>query len=270
MDTPDASEERAPDDPAAPASGRRRALRLAGRAIAVLVALTLAVAAGLSLWLWLALRASLPTLDGTIDLAGLSAPVRVERDALGVPLIRGSGRLDVARATGFVHAQERFFQMDLLRRSAAGELAEIIGPAALERDSQVRVHRFRSVAARVAAAAPLDSRALAEAYAEGVNAGLAALRRPPFEYLALRARPVPWRPEDSALVLLAMFLQLHDDEGLRERTLGVMHETLPPPLFDFLAPRGTEWDAPLVGGPLDVAPLPGPQVVDLRPNQGVT
>src|SRR5262245_63149791 len=117
MDTPDASEERAPDDPAAPASGRRRALRLAGRAIAVLVALTLAVAAVLSLWLWLALRASLPTLDGTIDLAGLSAPVRVERDALGVPLLRGATRLDVARGTGFEP------RVDRLRQTATGPRA---------------------------------------------------------------------------------------------------------------------------------------------------
>src|SRR5262245_10400028 len=271
---PRSGQETAAAEPPAPAGvagprPRRGLGRLIGRVLLGLLAAVIVIAAAAGLWLWTSLRGSLPLLEGELPLAGLSAPVRIERDALGVPLIRGSGRLDVARATGFVHAQERFFQMDLLRRSAAGELAEIIGPAALERDRQVRVHRFRSVAARVAAAAPPDSRALAEAYAEGVNAGLAALRRPPFEYLALRARPVPWRPEDSALVLLAMFLQLHDDEGLRERTLGVMHETLPPPLFDFLAPRGTEWDAPLVGGPLDVAPLPGPQVVDLRPNQGV-
>src|SRR5262245_30225886 len=246
MDTPDASEERAPDDPAAPASGRRRALRLAGRAIAVLVALTLAVAAGLSLWLWLALRASLPTLDGTIDLAGLSAPVRVERDALGVPLLRGATRLDVARATGFVHAQDRFFQMDLMRRSAAGELAALVGPALVDDDRGVRVHRFRARAAQVLAAASPESRALVEAYTEGVNAGLASLRRPPFEYLALRVKPAPWSADDTVLVLLAMFLQLQDDAGRRERTLGVMNDTLPPALFDFLAARGSEWDAPLV------------------------
>ena len=60
-----------------------------------------------------------------------AGPVRVERDARGVPVVRGSSRLDVARATGFLHAQERFFQMDLLRRSAAGELAEIFAESAL-------------------------------------------------------------------------------------------------------------------------------------------
>ena len=62
-------------------------------------------------------------------MAGLGAPVRIERDALGVPVVRGGSRLDVARATGFLHAQDRFFQMDLLRRSAAGELAALVGAA---------------------------------------------------------------------------------------------------------------------------------------------
>jgi penicillin amidase len=133
----------------------------------------------------------------------------------------------------------------------------------------VRLHRFRARATRVLATATPDSRALVEAYTGGVNDGLASLRRAPFEYLALRGRPEPWRAEDTVLVLLAMFLQLHDDEGRRERTLGVMSDILPPALFDFLAPRGTEWDAPLTCGALAIAPLPGAEVYDLRPREGV-
>jgi len=250
-------------------SGWRRALRILGRAALVLVAVALVAAVAASLWLWRALRGSLPALDGSIDVPGLAAPVLVERDALGVPLLRGAGRLDIARATGFVHAQDRFFQMDLMRRSAAGELAALVGPAVLEQDRRVRVHRFRSRAGRVLAAAAPDSRALVEAYTEGVNAGLASLRRPPFEYLALRAAPAAWRGDDTVLVLLAMFLLLHDDGGRREITLGVMHDTLPQALFDSLAPRGTEWDAPLVGPALAMAPLPGPEVFDLRAHEGV-
>jgi len=100
----------------------RRVLRWGG---ILLGALALAAAAGL----W-ALRASLAQLDGARALPGLSAPLTVQRDARGVPAIRGASRLDVARGLGFVHAQERFFQMDLGRRLAAGELAELLGPAA--------------------------------------------------------------------------------------------------------------------------------------------
>jgi len=268
METP-ATGPSTPPASAAAAPRRHRVLRNVARATVVVSVVAFVAAVAASLWLWLALRDSLPALDGTIDVAGLAAPVRIERDALGVPLLRGASRLDIARATGFVHAQDRYFQMDLMRRSAAGELAALIGPALLEEDRRVRVHRFRAVAARVLATAAPDSRALVEAYTEGVNAGLASLRRPPFEYLALRAQPAPWRGDDTVLVLLAMFLQLHDDGGRREITLGVMHDTLPPALFEFLAPRGTEWDAPMVGPALAMAPMPGPDVVDLRARAGV-
>ncbi len=87
--------------------------------------LLLAVAAA-----WLALRASLPDIDGELHLAGLSAPVTIERDAAGVPVIHGATREDVARATGYAHAQDRWFQMDLLRRTSAGELSELAGARA--------------------------------------------------------------------------------------------------------------------------------------------
>jgi penicillin amidase len=214
--------------------------------------------------LWLALRGSLPQLDGAAKLAGLHAPVVVRRDALGVPTVQGQDRLDVARATGFLHAQDRFFQMDLLRRKAAGELAELVGPDAARMDRRIRVHRFRSVAERALAASTPEGRALLEAYAAGVNAGLRELRVRPFEYLVLRSDPAPWRPEDPILVLLAMFIELQDEEGQLESTLGVLRDTLPPALFDFLAPLGTAWDAPLAGGPVTQPPVPGPEVLDLR------
>ena len=83
------------------------------------VALAVAVVAGL--WFFLQLRSSRPLLAGEAQVRGLSESVAIERDNLGVPTIRGAGRVDVARALGWVHAQERFFQMDLLRRRAAGE-----------------------------------------------------------------------------------------------------------------------------------------------------
>jgi len=146
--------------------------RWAARAALALALLALLVAvAG-----WLYLRASLAQLDGERQAPLLSGPVRVERDAWGVPLISGAERLDLAWATGFVHAQERFFQMDLLRRTAAGELAELFGPDAIDLDKEHRIHRFR---ARVDA--DLDAivgahRPQMQAYVDGVNAGLADLK----------------------------------------------------------------------------------------------
>src|SRR5579859_1004835 len=140
----------------------------------VLLAL-LAGAAG-----WFFVHGSLARLDGQSTGKGLSAQVTVTRDALGVPAITGQTRADVAFATGFLHAQERFFQMDLLRRVAAGELAELVGPPALPVDRQHRFYRFRSRAEAAYKASSPEDRQLFDRYADGVNAGLVALTtRPP-------------------------------------------------------------------------------------------
>jgi penicillin amidase len=234
------------------------------RAGAVLVAALVLAGSGSAVYLRQRLRASLPQLDGQRTLPGLGAPVRIERDALGVPVVRGQSRADVARATGFLHAQERFFQMDLLRRRAAGELSELVGPAALAADREVRVLRLRDVAERAVRALPADERALLAAYREGVAAGLAALGAPPPEYLLLRSHPVPWREEDSLLCALAMFLTLQGDQRGLESGMGLMRDLLPAALFDFLTPPGTEWDAPDEGEPFVQPKPPGPDVIDLR------
>src|SRR5580700_3883981 len=89
---------------------------------ALLLLLVLAVLGG-----YLLLRASLPQLEGTLTTAGLGAPVTISRDARGVPTLVAHSRSDLAFATGFVHAQDRFFEMDLERRLAGGELAELFG-----------------------------------------------------------------------------------------------------------------------------------------------
>ncbi|HEV8199389.1 MAG TPA: penicillin acylase family protein, partial [Candidatus Polarisedimenticolia bacterium] len=148
-------------------------------------------------------------------------------------------------------------------------LAELIGPALLDADKGVRRNRFRAFAERALADTPPGDRALLEAYAAGVNAGLAALRQPPFEYLMLRSKPAPWRPEDTFLVVDAMFLRLQDDTGRREATLAVMHDTLPAPAFAFLSPRGTEWDAPIEGEALASPPVPGADDFSLEPQEGI-
>jgi penicillin amidase len=224
------------------------------------VVILLAGAVG-ALWLRSQLLASLPSLDGEIVLPGLSEPVVVERDDLGVPTLRAASRVDLARALGFTHAQERFFQMDLLRRLSAGELSEIMGSAGLDWDRSIRVHRFRDVARRAVGEPAPD---VLQAYAEGVNRGLEALGAEPFEYLALRTEPAPWRPEDVVLVGLAMFVTLQDENGRRESSLGLIHDILPEPVFELLSARGTELDAPLIGPAFETPPLPGPEAFDLR------
>src|SRR6184192_2672330 len=94
-------------------------------------------------WFYWRVRASLPQLEGLAKVTGLSAPVEIERDGLGVPTIKGSTRTDIARSLGWLHGQERFFQIDLLRRIAAGELSELFGPHAVPRDRLFRLHGFR-------------------------------------------------------------------------------------------------------------------------------
>jgi penicillin amidase len=241
---------------------RSRPLRTLLRLTAVL----LVVGLGAGFWVHGRLRASLPQLDGRRQVAGLNAEVTVTRDALGIPTIRGGSREDVARALGFLHAQDRFFQMDLARRRAAGELAALFGARAIEVDRETRVHRFRAMARRaVALIEPADRRVL-DAYAGGVQSGLSALGAAPFEYLVLRQDPRPWLTEDSLLVVLSMFLTLQeqDADGSYESMLATLHEVLPPAMAAFLSPPGTEWDAPIVGEPFAVPPVPGADVYNLR------
>src|SRR3954471_9725750 len=139
------------------------------RLLASFVSVLLLVAIVGAFWFYAKLRASLPQLDGTARVTGLGSAVTIERDALGVPTIKGGSRLDVARALGWLHAQDRFFQMDVLRRNSAGELAAAFGKRALPRDKANRTHGFRKLAQEVVAHLPPDQRAVLEAYTAGVN-----------------------------------------------------------------------------------------------------
>jgi penicillin amidase len=234
------------------------------RALVLVLAALLVLSIGAAVWARTQLRGSLAELDGTHTLAGLTAPVEVSRDSLGIPTVTGANRADVARATGFLHAQDRYFQMDLSRRRAAGELAELVGPRALALDREIRIHRFRSEAQRVVGLLTSEQRTILDAYVAGVNAGLRSLAAKPLEYFLFRQDPVPWRPEDSVLVILSMFVTLQDTDGSFEATLATMHDVLPQQMFEFLTPKGSEWDAPLVGSAFAVSPIPGPDVYDLR------
>ena len=208
--------------------------------------------------LWLALRASLPTLDGAVVRHELSGPVTISRDDLGVATISGRNRLDVAFATGYAHAQDRLFQMDLLRRAGAGELSELLGTRTLPVDRSRRLHRFRARAHATFDALPSSEQELLRRYAAGVNAGYADLQVRPFEYLLLGVAPRPWEPEDSLLVVWAMYFDLQENQAPRAVARRWIKEHCTAAQAAFLLPLATRIDAPLDAPAIDAnrAPLP--------------
>ena len=237
------------------ATGRRIAI-LGGGVLALL--LLIAVAAGF--YARSQLRASRPILSGTVTLAGLSAPAEVERDGLGIPRIKAETIRDGYRVLGYLHAQERFFQMDLQRRQPAGELAALAGAAAAPVDREARLHRMRTRTEQAAEALPAEARRTFEAYREGVAAGLAGLTAPPFEYLLLGQEPAAWRISDSLLTVVAMYFVLNDATGAHEARTAALETALPAELAAFLNPPGTDRDAPLHGEAFPVPEIPGPAV----------
>lgn len=239
---------------------------MAKRLLAAAVALVLLLVAAA----YAVVAASLPRRSGTGPLPGLSAPVTVALDSRAIATVRAESFEDVLRGQGYMHAQERFFQMDLLRRSSAGELAELFGERALEADRGQRPFAYREHARRLRAALPAEQNVWLDAYTEGVNAGLADLGARPPEYWLAGAPPRPWLPEDSLLVVLTFYTMLSNNDSY-ERSQGVMHAVLPAPLYDFLTPSTSRFDRPVLGAsPNDPTggylplPVPGPDVLDLR------
>lgn len=221
-----------------------------------LLFVTVFIVATFATWLYSQIDSALPKLEGKQTIFGLSANTTIERDKHGVVTIKASNRLDTAVATGFVHAQERFFQMDLLRRNSAGELASLFGEAAIDYDSDIRRHRFRERAMAIIKQLPKADFDLLKAYTRGVNQGLKYLKAPPFEYLLLRQDPVEWQEEDTILTVLSMYIDLQYQDGKRERTLGLLHSVLSPEVFNFLNPKGSQWDAAIDNSQYLPAPLP--------------
>ena len=160
-------------------------------------------------WVRQAAMDSLQQVDGTLAIAGLSAPVTVARDVHGVPHIHAASMDDLLLAQGFVTASDRLFQMDLLRRHAAGELAEILGKPVIGHDRLQRTLQVRAAADRALSQLPPAQKHVLEQYAAGVNASIAQQSAHlPIEFRILRYTPAAWTPRDSLLVSLAMFEDL--------------------------------------------------------------
>ncbi|WP_430390784.1 penicillin acylase family protein [Dyella sp. 20L07] len=220
---------------------------------------------------WFLLAGSRARLDGEVHVAGVKDAVAISRDGLGTATLQGKSRDDISYALGYVHAQERFFAMDLMRRLPAGELSELVGAKALDTDINHRRHRLRSVAEAAYAALPPEQKRTLDLYAAGVNAGLADLHVKPWEYLLLNAKPQAWRPEDTFLVIAAMYLDLNGD-GRNERELHIaeLRSALPGPVADFLLSPDPDWEAPLQGDLSRPPVVPSADVFDLRQEQPTT
>ena len=207
-------------------------------------------------WLYSKVDSALPILDGKKTVFGLTQTAVIERDKQGIATIKAQNRADISVALGFVHAQERFFQMDLLRRNSAGELASLFGPIALDYDKSIRRHRFRDRARKIVEQLPPVQLDLLQAYTRGVNQGLKYLHSSPFEYLLLQQEPVQWSEEDSILTIFSMYIDLQYHDGRRERTLGLMKAVLSGDVFAFLDPKGSIWDAAIDGTQFPSSPMP--------------
>ena len=212
------------------------------------------------LWLRSAAKAALPQLDGDVHLAGLSAPVTVRRDRHGVPHIDAASQEDMFLAQGYITAQDRLWQMDTYRRSANGELAEILGPSLLRHDKAQRMFQFRNVAKRVYANLPPEERARYEAYARGVNLYITQHQHSlPPEFRLLHYAPKPWTAADSISIgtMMVDMLDTHWYTKLsRERIAAKLNN---PKLESDLYPVGSWRDHPPTGELLDLSqPHPEP------------
>jgi penicillin amidase len=181
-------------------------------------------------------RSALPQIDGRLKVKGLSAAVKVTRDSHGVPAIEASTLEDLFLAQGYVTAQDRLWQMDIMRRFAAGELSEILGEDTLKIDREQRILGLREAARRGLQAASPRDRAYFEAYARGVNAFIESHGGSlPIEFRILGYRPKPWQPEDSIVIANQMVKDLNyytfGDALAREKILAKLGPELTSDLY---------------------------------------
>ena len=224
-----------------------RALRFLSSALGVLVALVLLCLYGAGAALFLCR----PVAHEAASIPGLSAPVAIAFDADGIPRIRAATAEDGAAGLGWVHARDRLFQMELMRRAASGRISEIAGARALPLDRTMRVLGLRHRAEQELALLPPETRALLDAYARGVNAYVAVHGRWSAVQFAVLGRPEPWSPVDSLLwgKTMGMYLSGNWDTELSRAALAA---TVPRAMVDALWP------------PQDATPAPSASASDPR------
>jgi penicillin amidase len=190
-------------------SSSRRRLRI-GRMLALLLIAIVAAALGALAWMYSVARSALPQLDGRVKVSGLSARVTVVRDGHGVPTIDAASFGDLFFAQGYVTAQDRLWQMDMMRRFAGGEISELLGEEFVKHDREQRILGLRVAAQKAVEVASATNRSHFEAYARGVNAYIESHRdQLPIEFRILGYIPRPWALEDSTLIAAQMVKDLN-------------------------------------------------------------
>jgi penicillin amidase len=242
---------------------RHRWLRRSLWTLAAIAAILLLFAGCGLLWLHRAMVTSLPQLDGSIHLSGLAAPVTVRRDNHGVPHIQAANLDDLLLAQGYVTAQDRLWQMDMLRRNAAGELAELLGPSLIAHDKAQRIFQFRNVALRIYSSQPEQERHRYEQYAKGVNLFIQETAQDPSklpaEFRLLHYHPRPWAGSDCMLILTNMVQALDDHWDVKLSREAVASRLHDPKLESDLYPVGSWRDQPPTAAVADMTqPHPAP------------
>ena len=237
-------------------TGRGRKVRKVAKNGALAACFLAIGTTGIGTW---KLRSSLPVLTGEHRTVHVEQSIKLERDAMGLPTIHAQSREDAAYGLGYLHGQDRFFQMDLLRRMTAGRLSELVGKAAVGTDKRFRKHRFGQMAKEIYDELAVDQKLLVDAYSKGVNEGLH-----PFEYQVLQTVPEDWQPRDSFLVMLTMLCDLQPMDGSPEQGLTLLHEKVPEEVFKYLVRSGSRWDAAIDGTVLEMPKIPGEEIWSMR------
>ncbi|MEO8725177.1 MAG: penicillin acylase family protein, partial [Acidobacteriaceae bacterium] len=229
---------------------------------AIVIALVLLASAFAVRWYLLHVeRAALPQLQGAITVAGLQSPVTVVRDQHGAPHITAQTVEDLAFAQGYITAQDRLWQMDMIRRVAAGELAEILGAAYIPHDKRQRYLQTRHTAQVAARNLDAATRATLDAYARGVNASMAdAGSHLPLEFMLLRYKPRPWTAADTLLAginMAQMLNQSYPDDLRREQ----VEARVSPEIYRDLYPASFWRDHPPGSEPAEIKDEVPPPVV---------
>ncbi|WP_105170618.1 penicillin acylase family protein [Pseudoalteromonas sp. T1lg24] len=205
------------------------------------------------------LTLSLPELSGKTQVSDISSNTSLERDALGHAVINAKSRKDAAFTLGYAHGQDRFFQMDLLRRNAAGELSELFGKAAVGLDKKMRFHQFRKRSKKILKSLPLEHTEILKRYAQGVNLAQSHIPYSSFEYLLTGASRKPWLPEDSLLVIFSMYLDLQSKTFNRDLTLTYIAEQFGSEMVGFLT-QPSQYQAALDGSEFELVEYAIPSI----------
>src|SRR3989338_385815 len=229
-----------------------------------LATLIVLLAAGISVWLYFTIHNSHPKLGQGSHIENLESQVVIEQDEHGVPTIKGNSILDIYRSQGWITARDRFFQMDMIRGRAKGNLSSVFGSKTHESDKLHRLFNFEEVARKAYQTMEPRVQNRLRAYADGVNAFLEQGQLP-FEIRVLFYKPQKWAPHHSLFVLLSM----HEDlefalQADTEKALNHLYERRPIEVARFLTPIGGFYDLPLFNENFEQPKIPSVHVFNLR------